>query len=319
MSVSSGPPVRLVVRQSLEFMIATLPPLVRWQGDLVRGVIFLAIAQSNRPRFSELARHGLAPWLASDNALKPVSVLALSESLGLAYETTRRHVVALEKAGLGRRDGQGVLVPNAVMAGAEFAAFADGTFTRFVGMLRSLSTVGFDLRSFARGPVHPPEDNEIGAPDLGVRHVVIDFVLRLVECGIFAHDADMVRAFIFSAIMAANADPYTEDAAAAWDFATLAQSPPEERRRPVTVLEISKRTGIPYETTRRYVQQMLYDKDIVKSKGKGFINPQVSPRDAKLHESGAMVLSRFAQVLGDLRRLGLSFETWRIEPQRNVA
>jgi hypothetical protein len=186
-------------------------------------------------------------------------------------------------------------------------------------MLRSLSAIGFDLRTFARVPARPPGDEAIEAPDLGVRHVVIDFVLRLVECGIFAHDADMVRAFIFTAIMAANADPYTEDATAAWDYATLAQSPPEERRRPVTVLEVSRRTGIPYETTRRYVQQMLRDRDIVKAVGKGFINPQVSPRDAKLHESGAMVLSRFAQLIGDLGRLGFSFESWRVEPRRNVA
>jgi hypothetical protein len=321
MSSVSGPPIRLVVRQNLEFMNAAIPPLGRWLGDPVRGIFFIAAAQANRPRFSELVRHGTAPWMADDdNSLKPVSVLALADSLRLAYETARRHAVALEKKGLIRRDSQGIVVPAAVFNGEDFTAFADRTYALFVRMLRSLGSVGFDIQAMGRGAVRDSEPDTIPeAPELVVRHVVIDFVLRLVECGIFAHDGDMLRAIIFSAIMAANAEPYTADAGAAWDFATLEQSPPEERRKSITVAEIARRTAIPYETTRRYVQLMLADRDIVRVKDKGLINPQVSPRDARLMESGSMLLSRFAQVVSDLSRLGFSFETWRIEPKRSAA
>jgi hypothetical protein len=320
MSSGSGPPVRLIVRQNLEFMNAILPPLALWHGDLVRGVFFLAAAQANRPRFSELARHGIAPWTANDGALKPVSVLALADSLHLAYETARRHAVALEKKGLIRRDEQGIIVPGAVVAGEDFTAFADGTYAVFLRMLRSLGAVGFDIRAMGRGAVRDDEGGAMPeAPELAVRHVVIDFVLRIIECGLSAHDNDMLRAFIFSAIMAANAEPYTGDSAAAWDFATLAQSPPEERRKPITVSEVARRTAIPYETTRRYVQLMLADKDIVRLKDKGLINPQVSPRDPRLMESGGAILSRFSQLVSDLTRLGFSFDTWRIEPKRSAA
>ncbi|HEY0302645.1 MAG TPA: hypothetical protein VGC36_14965 [Rhizomicrobium sp.] len=321
MSSVPNPPIRLVMRLLLEFMVGTMPELSRWHGgDLVRGIAFLAVAQANRPRFSELARAGILPWTRGDAALKPLSVLALAESLKLSYETTRRRVLALDREGLVLRLEQGVVVPNAVVAAEPFTFFADRTYGRFLAMLRGLRAIGFDFASFSKdatpdaGP--PPPDGE---PDLAARHVVIDFVLRLVECGLFAHENDLVRALIFSAVMSANAEPYTADPGAAWDYATLAQSPPESRRKPVSVAEVAQRTGIPYETARRYVVALLRDKDLARIPGKGLINPQVSPRDALLHRSGALVMSRFVQLVGDLGRLGFGFERLRIEARRTAA
>ncbi len=318
---TTSPPIRLVMRLLLEFMVSAMPDLARWHGnDLVRGIVFLAIAQANRPRFSDLARSGLAPWTRGETALKPISVMSLSQSLKLPYETGRRRVVALARDGLVVRAEDGVVVPNAVIASPGFTAFADGTYAKFLAMLRGLRTIGFDFASLGKGAVcadDTPLPDE--TPDLTVRHVVIDFVLRMVECGLEAHEEDLVRALIFSAVMAANARPYTDDPKAAWDYATLAQSPPESERRPVTVTEAARLTGIPFETARRYIAVMLRDKDLVRVRGRGVINPQVSPRDALLHRSGALVMSRFVQFVGDLRRLGFSFETLQVETRRNAA
>lgn len=318
---SSPPPIRLVVRLLLEFMVAALPPLSRWQdGDLVRGIVFLAILQAGRPRFAELARRGILAWPRSDDALKPLSVNSLAASLGLPYETARRQVQRLTAAGLVRRvEAQGVIVPESVVQSDAFAAYASEIHALFLKMMRGLRAIGFDFDSFGRGAV-AADDGEPDVPaDAGLRHVVIDFMLRLVECGLAVHDNDMMRAFVFTAIMAANAEPYTAAPNAAWDFATLAQSPPESRRRPITVRELSARVGIPYETTRRTVAALLADKDIVRVGRHGLINPQVSPRDVRLHESGAVVLSRFVQFIGDLRRLGFSFETLAIEAKKHAA
>ncbi len=319
-SVSSAP-IRLVMRLLLEFMVGTMPALARWHdGDLVRGIVFLAVAQANRPRFSDVARSGLLPWTRGDAALKPLSVLALAESLRLPYETARRRIVALAKAELVLRREQGVIVPGVVIAAPAFAAFADQTYARFLVLLRGLRAIGFDFASFGKtAPDDAPPPPPDGEPDLAVRHVVIDFVLRLVECGTAAHENDLVRALVFSTIMSANAEPYTADPDAAWDYATLAQSPPEAKRKPIPVAEVAARTGIPYETARRYTVAMLRDKDIVRVPGRGLINPQVSPRDALLHKSGAQVMSRFVQFVGDLGRLGFSFESLRIEDRKTAA
>ena len=54
-------------------------------------------------------------------------------------------------------------------------------------------------------------------------------------------------------------------------------------------------------------------------RGKGVINPLQSPRDALLHRSGALVMSRFVQFVGDLARLRFSFETLQVEPRRTAA
>ncbi|MEI9887056.1 MAG: hypothetical protein WDN08_11255 [Rhizomicrobium sp.] len=321
MSRIPDPPIRLVMRLLLEFMVGTMPVLARWHGgDLVRGIVFLAIAQANRPRFSDVARVGLLPWTRGDAALKPLSVLALSESLKLPYETARRRVLALARDGLVQRQEQGAIVPNAVIAGAAFDAFAGDTYDRFLALLLGLRAIHFDFASFGKGAL-PPDAALLpgGEPDLAVRHVVIDFVLRLVECGVFAHENDLVRALIFSAIMAANAEPYTADPDAAWDYATLAQSPPAHRRKPIPIAEVAHRTGIPYETARRYIVVMLRDKDIVRVPGKGLINPEVSPRDPLLHQAGALVMNRFVQFIGDLSRLGFNFESLRIEERRTTA
>ena len=241
------------MRLLLEFMVAALPPLSRWQdGDLVRGIVFLAILQAGRPRFAELARRGVLAWPRSDDALKPVSVHSLAMSLGLPYETARRQVQRLIAAGLVRRiDAQGVIVPESALQSEAFAAYAAELQALFLKMLRGLRAIGFDLESLSKGDVVVlVEDGAAGEPDVALRHVVIDFMLRLVEGGVAAHDNDMLRAFVFAAIMAANAEPYTAKPGAAWDYATLDQSPPESRRRPITVRELSARIGIPYETTR---------------------------------------------------------------------
>jgi len=318
MSSASSPPIRLVIRLLLEFMVSAMPALARWHGgDLVRGVIFLAIAQANRPRLSDPVRRA---GIRGDEDLRPISVMAIAQSLRLPYETARRRVRHLERLGLVERREQGIVVPGAVIASREFEDFAAGTYALFLRMLRGLRAVGFDFASF--GKAAPLADSEPAldeAPDAAVRHVVIDFILRMVECGLAAHDDDFLRALIFSAIMSANAEPYTADPAAAWNYATLAQSPPEHRRKPVTVAEIAARTGIPYETTRRYVAAMLRDKDVVRVSGKGVINPQQSPRDARLHQSGAVIMSRFIQLIGDLTRLGFSFDTLQIENRRTAA
>lgn len=301
MSAPGNTPHRLVTRIMLDFMMQAIPALVRWhEGNPVRGVIFLAIAQANRPRFAEFVRLGTDAMMP-ENSQKPVSIGSLAQSLDLPKETVRRHVSRLVTLGLcARQHNLGFVVTEAATQSPQFAEFAAATSLGFLRMLRDLRAVGLDVAGGSTG-------GRLTATDPAVQHVIFDFLLRLVESGAPPHDGDMLRAYVFSAIMWANARPYTHDREGAWKYATLAQSPPDDLRLPVTNLEVSAITGVPRETVRRHVLAMVADRDLIRVRGRGVINPTVTPRDGRLHEAGAAVTSRFMQVLGDLRRLGFDY------------
>jgi len=301
---ASGPPVRLVMRLLLRFMIAAIPSLSRWHGgDLVRGVVFLATAQATRPR--------------PPQACRPIRVYGLAASLALPYETTRRRVNALAEDGLVvRREDQAILVPEVVLRDGAFPRYADEVYALFLDLARGLRAIGLDFDTLGRTEPVAEEPQPFETPDRAIRSLVLDFVLRMLECGVAVHENDMQRALVFTAIMSANAEPYTDALGEAWDYARLDQSPPDALRRPISVAHIADRLGIPYETTRRTVMALLADGDVVRVGNKGVINPQVSPRDAALHKSGVQVMSRFVQFVGDLRRLGFDFRTLSIQPRR---
>ncbi len=85
-----------------------------WDGDLLRALVYTAIWTANVKHVTNTAPASSQSVLA-DELRQPVSVLAISDSLRLPYETVRRHAAALEKSGLCRRVGsRGMVVPGEV-------------------------------------------------------------------------------------------------------------------------------------------------------------------------------------------------------------
>jgi len=82
-----------------------------WGGDLLKGLVFTAIWTANVKHVTNTPRAAASSML-SDALRQPVSVLAISRSLRLPYETVRRHADGLVCEGLCRRAGRhGVFVP----------------------------------------------------------------------------------------------------------------------------------------------------------------------------------------------------------------
>jgi DNA-binding transcriptional regulator YhcF (GntR family) len=82
-----------------------------FDGDLLRGLVFTAIWTGNVKHVTNSAPAATRTVLADSQRL-PISVLAVSNSLRLPYETVRRHVDALVKDGRCLRAGRhGVVVP----------------------------------------------------------------------------------------------------------------------------------------------------------------------------------------------------------------
>jgi predicted transcriptional regulator len=86
-------------------------------GDLMKGLVFTAIWTANVKHVTNTSR-ATTSSLLPDDLRQPVSVLAISRSLRLPYETIRRHADVLVRDGLCVRPGRrGVFVPTRVAEG----------------------------------------------------------------------------------------------------------------------------------------------------------------------------------------------------------
>lgn len=119
-----------------------------WQGDLLTGVIFLAIVNENTRMIRKMdvnpsafsSGHELPP----DEMRLPVSVYVLSRILGLSYETTRRHVAKLIERGqcirLGGRGG--LVIPRSVLASDAAEAMVARNLENLDQLLAALDSIG---------------------------------------------------------------------------------------------------------------------------------------------------------------------------------
>lgn len=139
--VQTTPPfsdLQVAARLGGEFFIRGIEIAARAHGgDLLRGIIFTAVAVAN----SEHLSAGGDP-VGGDGEKRPVSVLAISNSIGVPYETTRRYVNMMVRDGQCERHGrrgvvisdQAFLEPGIVGAMNETLA----SFNRLASTLRRL-------------------------------------------------------------------------------------------------------------------------------------------------------------------------------------
>src|SRR5262249_20855611 len=80
-----------------------------WGGDLMKGVVFTAIWTANVKHVTNTSP-AISRTVLDDSLRIPVSVMAISRSLRLPYETVRRHADALLRDGVCVRSGRGGLV-----------------------------------------------------------------------------------------------------------------------------------------------------------------------------------------------------------------
>lgn len=142
---------RLALRASTTFFLRSADMLAKTVGggDILRGVIFLAIADANvrhlRPgdvlsqTYSELGDQ------VPDELRRPISIHALAHELELPYETTRRHVNHLMSDGLCVRGQSGVLIPAEVLARETITEGLRSNFEHLRQLFVDLREGGVDL------------------------------------------------------------------------------------------------------------------------------------------------------------------------------
>lgn len=142
---------RLALRASTRFFLKSVDLLARaiGDGDILRGVIFLAIVDANtrHMRPGELVAQTFAATSndVPDNLRRPVSVHALALELSLPYETTRRHVNALISQGLCQRSETGIFVSAEVLARKAMTATHEPNIDNLRTLFRDLAEGGVNV------------------------------------------------------------------------------------------------------------------------------------------------------------------------------
>jgi hypothetical protein len=141
---------RLSVRLATEYFLRSMQLLVEFvDGDLVTALVFLAIISANVTHLNadrpEGPLHADIDDVPPDEARKPVSVLALAGSLGLPYETTRRHVAKLLGSGQCERVAGGLIVPARVLLSERHTEVLRANLTNLRRLFRALNKAGVDL------------------------------------------------------------------------------------------------------------------------------------------------------------------------------
>lgn len=117
------------------------------------------------------------------------------------------------------------------------------------------------------------------------------------------HGGELLTAIVFQAIVTANTAHFDEGDKGP-RYAGIDSPPPDEARRPISVLAISQGLGLPFETTRRHVNRLLANGRCQRVRG-GVIVPQAAIEDELANELRRANLSNVRKLMRDLRRIGL--------------
>jgi hypothetical protein len=124
--------------------------------------------------------------------------------------------------------------------------------------------------------VHP-----VVAPDTAVGRAAarlgIGYVLRTLQ--LIAHDGggDLLTAIVLYGVLAANVGYLDRDPNHPSPYSAIEDVPPDTVRRPVSILGVANSLGLPYETTRRRVSQLIARGHLIRVKG-GVIGPGATLR-----------------------------------------
>jgi hypothetical protein len=152
---------------------------------------------------------------------------------------------------------------------------------------------------------------DVDAADVSVARIVnrlsVDYILRSVRLISEHAGGDLMAGLVLRAIVAANAGYLDQDARTFGQYAALDDAPPDDVRRPVSILAVAGSLGMPYETTRRYVIKLQKAGLVIKVRG-GVLAPSsgmLRPMDAETMLANVANLHRLCK---SLKRAGFALD-----------
>lgn len=138
------------MRWSLDYMLRALHETsVTFGGDLLSGIVFLALIRANTQHLGEAVElhYSMVHGVIRDEARRPASAKSISDSLNLPYETVRRRLRSLCAQGFCERRGKGYLAPEAVLLRPRFNEVILRNYANVQLLLSRIERSGVDLKS----------------------------------------------------------------------------------------------------------------------------------------------------------------------------
>lgn len=238
-----------IARSSMGFVLDTFGS-GRGPGNVIDPLIMVMVFEANLAPINqdpELSRRYAALDSAPpDDLRRPVSINAVAASLRLPYETVRRRTARLVETGALVSTRTGVYVPSETFENPFILAAATARYRRTKAFYFDLKGMGA-LDGLNPNPPGAPVHE--APPIRAANRIIAEYVLRVIDA-IMRRIGDPVSGLILLELASANAEHLDP-------IERLVEGPiPDERRTPVSVLELSRRVGLPAETVRRHVKKM---------------------------------------------------------------
>lgn len=300
-SLPSADVRRHVVRLSGDQLLKTARLVAEAvDADMVTASIFLAISRANTVEIAResqrTAAYSALGDIPPDDLRVPVSVYAIAREMSVPYETARRHVAKLCKAGLCVKTGDGLVIPREIYLRSTLLKAAEQNWRQALEFLADLAAVGV----VAPNPSPPREGVDVRRQ---VLRLAINMFLEAVEILMARVGLDLIHTLLYITIVQANVRHISENPDAASAYAGLKDIPPDEERRPVSVYAVAREMGLPYETARRHVRQMTDAGLLARDSGGGVWTP------AAIHHQAAWIagaevswrqVQRLVEAFGEL-------------------
>lgn len=237
-------------RATIGFLLDILS-MGRGTGDVIDPLIVSVVIEANVAPINQdpelSVRYATLEAVPPEELRRPVSINAVAASLMLPYETVRRRVARMIETGAIVATPKGVVVPAMMVDNPFYLITATARYERMKRFYFELKALGF-----LDGVLPLPNDVPAYAspPIRAANRAISEYVLRLIEA-VMRHVGDPVSGLIVLELGRANSENLTE-------FDKQIEGPiPDERRTPVSMLELSRRVGLPAETVRRHVKKLI--------------------------------------------------------------
>ena len=308
--------LRFALRASTSYLLDLLTES-RGDRDFTDALILAALMQSNTAPLSgdfELQRrYGVFESPPPIAIRRPISMSALSASLGVPFETVRRRMKRLVEAGICEISPEGVRFTEARLKSPEHLRVLEATYAQTRNFYQRLRRAGcMDLLSPPRGPAWAESE----LPLRIVYRASNVYFLRMME-HLLPRFANLSQAFIVLAVVRINTAAFP-DTMRGGEGSGPEHFIPDSYRKPARVSEVAAQLGLPAETVRRNLVALV-ETEFCQRLPDGYIVPV-----AVLSRPNVLIawdgnLRDLTRLFGDLGEAGV-LALWESDrPERRTA
>ena len=230
-----------------------------------------------------------------DSRRRPTSLLSISNSMRVPYETLRRQALELQRRGMLQKMGSGWIVPAKLLTDATGNALVEADAAALMTLVGDLARLGS-----ASAQAIDPGGLRALPPDL-VARLWNDFSVKAMEAAVDLCGSALDPG-LFMTIIRINVEHITSDPERTRRHAGLDAIPADRDRLPVTLRALARAEQQPYPTVRRRVAALVA-RGLVEETDGGLIVPARVLGNEAMARSSMLNVQRVEKLFADLKRL----------------